>query len=84
MPQFLYGKGIITYDPNIRIQRTDKLKQIVGKAVIVINQKTCVTSLPCSGFYYSAACSGIPDIPFGNGISYNTAPLLTKTFPFFL
>ena len=51
--QLLYGYFVISYDPDIRLHRTDQLVNIIGKAIIIIDQyyhssPSCAVSIACT------------------------------------
>ena len=80
--------GVVADDPDVRFQRTDELVQVIGKAVIVIDQQDHASSA-------SSACSMARTTAFallmhsryslsGTESATMPAPLRTNTLPFFL
>ena len=85
-PNFFCGLLIIADDPDIRLEFPNKLVQIVGKTVIVVDQQdhssaSCASSSALRDaralfIHSSNSCSGTESATI-------PAPLLTNTLPFF-
>ena len=85
LPDFLHGHRVVADHPDVRVQRADELVEVVGKAVVVIDQQDHIVTASSSARSEARALFRHSSYSFsGTESATMPAPLRTKTFPFFL